>query len=377
MLSIQQAANKLLMQHYADYQNNQAITVNGVTLAAGDGLGQSRQPTVEQLSAMGLALPNAASTGTYKSLTQANYVINISKSPSGCTAASAQCQVSGSVCLDKPVKDWSSAAGETDDVGIGAMLTALGGVGGVSVIGAPQTLIASNGAWELPNPYGSTPGIVCAMFGYGFAGDDYLRVADTRDPNLQGGLTLSGKIAGSNNTLKVNGDLQTAGLVLDKVVTLGTACTPEGAGAWSQSAGQWMFARCSNGVWKSVGGLVPGVVGAACSPNGAMGVDGSGVGLTCVDGKWQKTIDRIGQYVLVSSHIVVDGDVINKPTCNGVANAPNSRAQMVLGSDAQTKFQYVNRQLFDLGSAWRVSLQDETGSAILGNVVAQVYCYYP
>lgn len=90
------------------------------------------------------------------------------------------------VCLNQPVQDFAGAAGEVDSLGQGIILSELGGNGGISLIGpGANQILFNNGFASVTNPYGATPGIVCARFGWGTQADDYLRVRDTRDPQFR------------------------------------------------------------------------------------------------------------------------------------------------------------------------------------------------
>lgn len=204
--ALRQAAHKLVMSQYSAYQAGQPISRNGITLAAGDLPGQSRKPTVANLRSMDLSVNNAQNTGFYKSLANANYDITIERSAICATnPASQDCHVSGLVCLDQPVRGYSSPAGEIDTFGIGVMLASLGGSGGASLLGSPAVINGADGTWSHANAFG-TAGTVCARFGWGTESDDYLRIADTRDPDFRGGLTVTGTNA-TGEAMRASGDL--------------------------------------------------------------------------------------------------------------------------------------------------------------------------
>jgi hypothetical protein len=219
LASIRQAAETLIFEKYVEYQAGLPVTRNGVTLAPGAGAGQAMRPTVAQLRTMALGIDGAADTGFYKSLSAAGYRIEVQRVPAGCENApnpanGSACNISGTVCFDQPVRAYGAAAGEEDGLAIGKMLGRIGGNGGASVLGAAATITGTGGGWTAPNPIAGQPaGIVCARFGFGASGfGNFLRVGDPRDPNFQGGETVSGTLP-SGYTLQVNGSTNITGSV--------------------------------------------------------------------------------------------------------------------------------------------------------------------
>ena len=288
LMAVRGAAHKLVMQNYAAYQADEPITRNGVTLAPGDGAGQSRRPTVANLRSMSLGIDGALDNGIYKSLTTASYDITMTRSPLCSTApGSADCHVTGLVCLNAPIRDQWAAVGEVDGPGQGIMLTRMGGTGATSLLGAAENILAADGSWSLPNPYGAVAGIVCARFGWGSEGDDYLRVADTRDPNFKGPLTVSGAVT-TNSTVTAASDITSAGLlkgaqlVPTSVQPLGGACANDGAVAKTAGGLLW----CNGGVWRDLVSIA--ADGVACAVEGQPARDSSGVQLLCVGGKYRQ-----------------------------------------------------------------------------------------
>ena len=219
LASVRQAVETLVFEKYVEYQAGLPITRNGVTLAPGTGAGQAMRPTVAQLRTMALGIDGAADTGFYKSLSGAGYLINIQRVPAGCETApnpanGTACNIAGTVCFDQPVRAYGAPAGEEDGLAIGKMLGRIGGNGGASVLGAAANITGTGGGWTIANPIaGQPPGIVCARFGFGAAGfGNFLRVGDPRDPNFQGGETISGALP-NGYTLQVNGSTNITGSV--------------------------------------------------------------------------------------------------------------------------------------------------------------------
>ncbi len=323
IMALRGAAHKLVMLNYSAYQAALPITRNGVTLADGSTSGQSRYPTVAQFRSLNLGVDNALDAGIYKSLTSGGYDIKITRS-STCTTSpgGSDCHVTGMVCLNVAVKDRSSASGEVDAVGQGVMLGRMGNAGGSSLLGNASTILASDGSWSAVNPYGAVAGIVCARFGWGSEDDDYLRVADSRDPSFQGGETVSGTIYGSSYTLQANGAANITGtLTLGGTGTPGATCTPDGAMSWGTVATVPTLLRCVAGVWTATSTLIASD-GAACSPEGRIAQTAGGAGLICRRASYRQLADLAGQAGIYSVATYTQGQVVSTPTCIGSNMTP-------------------------------------------------------
>ncbi len=312
--SLRQAAHTLVMTHYSAYQAGQPVARNGITLADGNSPGQSRKPTVANLQGMDLSVNNAQNTGFYKSLASANYDITIERSTI-CTTnpASPDCHVSGLICMTQPVRGYSSAAGEIDTFGIGVMLARLGGSGGASLLGSPAVITGADGTWSQANLFG-TAGTVCARFGWGTEGDDYLRIADTRDPDFKGGQTVSGVIGGSVFTQIINGDAKVTRSLSIGAGTLAAACTPEGSMVWGTVGTVPSLLKCVAGVWTSTG-LGISSAGAACTLNGTPAMTAAGTQLTCRDGVFRPVEDLMGRQGIYQMTAYGEGAVVPNPIC--------------------------------------------------------------
>lgn len=208
LASVAKAADTLVTAHYDDYQAGLPVTQNGVTLAFGTDDGQSMKPTIANLRAMGLGLTAGSDFGNYKSLGDATYVTTIQRSPAGCEASAngKDCNVSGMVCMNMPVRDLSAPAGEIDGFGLGKMIGKLGGDGGASILGSQANITGAGGAWTATNPVAGAPaGIICARFGFGSSAFmNFLRVRDSRDPDFQGTFTVAG-VSNFNSTVNILG----------------------------------------------------------------------------------------------------------------------------------------------------------------------------
>lgn len=266
IVNVAHAAETLVMEHYDAYQAGLPISRNGVTLADGDASGSSRAPTLANLQAMALGLTAGVNAfGSYKTLADATYVTSIQRVPAGCEATpnGRSCNITGVVCMDRPVQDYGAPAGETDGFGIGKMLGKMGGDGGVSLAGSAATITGAGGSWSLPNPFAGTPvGIVCQRFGFGAAGfGNFLRVNDTRDPNFQNNVTVGG------NVVVPTGSVGTGtGLDATNECRLGEILV---SGAfWSRSA------TCIKRAWVDGTGGQVGVADAAGAPRAVLQADG-------------------------------------------------------------------------------------------------------
>ncbi len=322
IVALRSASHRLVMDNYSAYQKSLPITRNGVTLAAGDGAGQSRYPTVANLRGMNLSVDSAQDTGLYKSLVNAGYEIKIERTPE-CTAnpASPDCHVTGLVCMNRPVQDYSAVAGEIDSFALGVMAARLGGSGGMSLAGSPNTIRGADGTWSHSNSY-AVPGTICARFGWGTEGDDYLRLQDTRDPNFKGGQTVSGTIAGSTYTQQVNGDANVTGrLTLGGTGALGTACTPEGSMVWGLVGDEPSLLKCAGGIWVASGTTVA-ADGAVCAPEGKSAKTATGAGLVCRNNFYRPLADMVGRGGLYEVALYSQGQVVPTPLCSGANMVP-------------------------------------------------------
>jgi len=336
--ALRTAANKLVMNNYAAYQAGQAITVNAINLPAGNGAGQADNFTTAQLSAMDLGVNNAQTNGSYKSLNDATYQFTVNRTAAcAVTPGLPACQVTGLVCLTRPVRAYNAPAGELDAQALGVMFGKLGSNGGASFPGAAATITGADGTWNAPNPMGNVAGIICARFGYGSETDDYVRVADSRDPNLQGGLTINGVIGTSaaNHSLQVNGTTNLLGdtIVGDSTANTGNltvanalkiegpgfpgnACSNNGAMVWSTVGNTQQMLYCSSGTW-IISGMPTSTAGSACTNEGQLAQTLSGTNLICREGAYRPVADAIGRVGVSSLKLYGQNETVDTPTCGG------------------------------------------------------------
>jgi hypothetical protein len=109
--------------------------------------------------------------------------------PAGCVAAA--CNVEGHVVLQGPIR---SGPTDSDGAVIGPILARIGADSGVSLPMDPAHIQGFGNTWRLDNPVPGQPaGVVAVRIGTASSGfGQFIRVGDTRDPNLQGNLTVAG-----------------------------------------------------------------------------------------------------------------------------------------------------------------------------------------
>jgi hypothetical protein len=227
-----QALQDYTDQFYDELQRNLAVTRNGVNLAAGAADGQSMQPTVANLIAMGFlpaGFTNSSlltDTGVFRNLIQ--------RIPVGCAPANT-CDITGLAYVDQPFVVRSSG-GNTNAVVIGQMLSRIGGLAGTSMETSTATITGSGAGWAANNPATGAPaGIVGARFGVGTSVfNAYVRRNDTRDPNLLGPLTVAGATQLGAN-LGVTGNATITGtLTANGATTLGSTLNVAGASTFAE-----------------------------------------------------------------------------------------------------------------------------------------------
>ena len=185
---LRDAANSAIFDGLGPIQNGTAFGRNGVTVSPVDVSGELVwKPTVAQLSAMGY-LPTGW-TATASALNAAPYAISLTRLPAGCVAAA--CNVEGYVVLQGPIR---SGAADSDGAVIGPILARIGADSGVSLATDPTHIQGFGNTWRLDNPVAGQPaGVVAVRVGTASAAfGQFVRIGDTRDPNLAGNLTVAG-----------------------------------------------------------------------------------------------------------------------------------------------------------------------------------------
>lgn len=389
----------LLEVHTAaeDYarRNRGPLIANGTgTPTAIAGVAAPLAPTIAELFALGILTKNVNPV-----LPRAgNITISYSAVPAGC--APVNCAVRILTYIDGAVLE-----SDTNTVAVRVLAKALEAAGskaGRSDSTDPASLHGLNGQWTFPNPVGGNPvGVLGMLSSTADVGiDAFVRIQDTRNPDLQGDLTVAGAVihngttthngattlnaattvnsslttvgpAGTlavggtttlsgattiNSTANVTGritagaDVLATGMVRgDRVTptgayTAGTACVDDGSIA-KKAGGQGGAVMCVGGIWQSM--LTVATVGAACSPNGSEAQDSSGVKLTCVNGVYRAL-----------SSLIVSGTVGGACTVSGQPSWDFSQASPT---------QLICRSNPSGGSARWMRIQDITTNMIFVN----------
>jgi hypothetical protein len=268
---LRDATNDAIFDGLAPIRNGVAFSKNGVTVTPVDVGGElAWKPTVAELAAMGYLPPGW--TASASSLNGAPYVIAFRRVPAGCAASA--CNVEGIVVLDGPIR-----AGPVDSDGavIGAILTRIGADSGVALVTDPLHIQGFGNTWRVDNPVAGQPaGVVAVRVGTTSSSfGQFIRIGDTRDPNLQGNLSVAGNtLFGDGSTRsEFRSALQIDGQPLEVRSGGGTACVslrPDGEidiqcnGALS----------ATTGLFKDASGHVSTLAGTGLVTNGGVSADG-------------------------------------------------------------------------------------------------------
>lgn len=207
-------------------------------------------------------------------------------------------------------------------------------------------------------------------------GEFFIRGATGNLVSLEGG------------NLRIGGVMSGQRLSLAEVVAEGSACESAGvdaAGTQISVTADRSLAVCVAGRW--VASFRMGSAGGPCATEGSAATDLSdGQSLICRDHQYLRTSALLSKFVLVSTMALqMSGGPlrVQKPVCptSGATVAerliilsPNNEDAAFSGP---TTLSGINRFATDLGDAWDVYLQRSAGDTALGgNLVASIYCYY-
>lgn len=358
MLVAHAASAAYLAEFYAELQGNLPITketpTGPVTIPAGTGVGQIYKPTFAQLKSMGYLTASFSEQSSFSNgPAPGSYQIQISRVPVGCELVAVNsCDIEGYLFADKAI----TASGSTDPDGpaIAAIVGPLGGFGGFSMNANSGTIYGNGGGWTWPNPLPGNPaGVVVAKFGFNSAGlRQFVRMNDTRDPNLQNTLTVAKGI--------------TADSYVTPIKNVGDTCTVPNAIASGSAAGL----ICIGTTWQSLGDRA--APGTACAPDGKVATSTTtGEQLICKNGVYIKSTSLLSKNILVSRATVQDGDVVPKPTCDtgGVPDRSFSLTRIATDVSVAPPKQSMYASTDDLGGSWRIviRLRTDVGSESSGN----------
>jgi hypothetical protein len=186
--NLRAATNNAIFESLALIQGGAAFGRSGVQVAPVDVDGELVwRPSIAQLVAMGYLPPGWSAT--VSTLNDAPYVIAFKRVPTGCAAAA--CNIEGHVVLGGSIR---GGAAESDGAVIGPILARLGADSGVSLPTDPAHIEGFGHTWKLDNPVPGQPaGVVAVRVGTAASGfGAFVRIGDTRDPNLQGNLSVAG-----------------------------------------------------------------------------------------------------------------------------------------------------------------------------------------
>lgn len=359
--TIRNSAETLVLEHYTDYQAGLPVTRNGVTLDWGNAAGQALAPTVAQLNDMAVGMQDADEAPYYKSLSEGGYFLRIERIPAGCEASpqGQECNITGLVCFDQPLRDPRRPDETTDSYAIGRMLTKLGANGGAAVDDADgSTIYGFGGAWQLPNPIVDTPpGIICSRFGFGSAGfANFLRVRDTRDPQFQNNVTVGG------------------GVNIQRDQAAGDACTADEEGLIVQgtsAGGRPELLQCRGGTFQLISGVSFADEGTACTVENQFAIDPvTGIALTCSSGTW---LSQEGKGIQDMNYYG-QGATVPAPACPTgtmpIALIAAVSASNIIGTNNPGN----NTGSFQasIDAAWKVHITGSNGSAAGSNAMALV-----
>jgi len=268
---LRDATNDAIFDGLGAIRNGVAFGRNGVTIRPVDVGGElAWKPTVAELAAMGYLPPGW--TASTSSLNAAPYVIAFRRAPAGCLPAA--CGVEGIVVLDGPIR---SGSAESDGAVIGPILTRIGADAGVSLAMDRIHIQGFGNTWQVDNPVAGQPaGVVAVRVGTTSSRfGQFIRIGDTRDPNLQGNLSVAGNTLFGDGTTRseFRSALQVDGQPVELRDVGGTPCValrPDGE----------VDIRCNGvlsattGIFRNSSGQVSTLAGAGLVTNGGVSADG-------------------------------------------------------------------------------------------------------
>lgn len=307
------AMGTYITNYYSQLVNNTPIA----------GVANIYAPTIAELKTLGVLDSTFSSANFYSG----GYGTQAALVPTGCVAPN--CDVSSLVWLTTPIRN---ANGQTD-VSYAAFAAAeLGADGAFSNTGTPGTLAGPSATWTVANPVGATAGIVAARNGYGSQGfAQFLRrdgsLPMTGSLNMGAGAITNLQSAVAGAACVTAGDLARgpSGEVLscqsgawnsqgsrfwrDPVANFASlpACAAGNAGetrvvmGYATAPKQRLFscdgtswgatAVDNNGQMTAGKYMVNDVVteGTACTPNGLIAKDATGLLLSCQSGVWGRS----------------------------------------------------------------------------------------
>lgn len=304
----------------------------------------------------------------------------------------------------------AAATGSVWHVQVEEIRSASQGYGATVTLLAPSRLRGSS--CDYPTPGGAGPATygVCTTRTAAIY-SQFVRIRDDRDPDLQGDLSVVGKVKsgslasqslslsnGPTETTSINssGDLTvkngsgvpTAGISMSdgsgraygqvikptSIQIKGNWCAGTNQqGDIAQDANGQGLVMCVSGYWKGISPQKDAVSGGWCPQNGGVAWNNQDVALYCSGNQWVTLADRFGKKVFSESYSASNGNWIPKPTCQ---SGTSGSMIMLLPKNQSTDAVKLNHYAADYGSAWVVSIVDNAGNGAAGEAIAQTYCVY-
>lgn len=285
--TVAQATDRYVLTNFNDL-------AGGVTDVPG--VAVDLRPTIPELIALS-RLPAG-----YPQITPTRQAVRIDIRRTNCPGAN--CQIIGTVCTTTGVTMGSPNV--RYDL-VTAMYESQNGRGAMSRYADPGNIVGPG--INIANPVGNVPGVVC---GTSFVDvgvfNRFLQINDPRDPNFQGGLTVTGAttlngataVNGAttvNNTLAVTGAATmgnnltvTGNAMADRLTPTGqyasgAPCVAADEGSIARLTGQPGLVTCTLGAWRVF--AFESTSGSACAPDGATARTSAGQTMVCVNGTFQ------------------------------------------------------------------------------------------
>lgn len=284
------------------YRTTHLAALTGPAPVAVVGFVDPYAPTTAELQASGFLAPAL-------NLPVADYAIALARNPVGCVApADDPCTVWSRTYPTSPVINPDGTLPADRLNALIARITSAGA--SYSGPPTPSTISGGGGTWVIANPDpAARAGIVVLVNGLGGAGEPWLRVGDTRNPDFRGPSVTGTQFDTAHKTP-------------------GDSCTPQGAFASAANA----IVYCNAGVWTVYSGPIN--VGATpCTEEGAMGVTSAGASLICIASVWRDHLTYgfrgVGEYA--------HGEIVPRPVCGSgltpFAVVSTQSASVIIGAN--------------------------------------------
>lgn len=421
---IQAGVNKYISDYKLPLVNNAAPSIPGFPAPL--------TPTLAQLQGNPTDNPYIPSGYDLANQLGMTYSVALQRLPAGCTPGVNCTDIMGTVTSTAALLD--PVTNQADGRRVGSVVNKIGLDAASSKVGAGTVLTGPAGTWALANPLGNIPGILAMRVGFGsveYNGLDHLLPRDGSRP-MTGGLRMGGNPIVNASTIAATSHISTtAGNITSDTgsITTNTGSLTTNTGSITSNTGS---ITTQNGNITTTTGKVAGayfapgitVAGTACADLRAIGTEANGALLVCRGNVWRSHVgpfaekgqacsqpgelattwtsneavlcrgstyvalsSAVGKYVEINRYTVMDGWVVDQPTCD-TGGTPTFRLGMV-----QTAVDVTTappKQVTNLtatvgpGARWTVSykLRDDAGNQTSANVynlqaIMYVECKYP